>query len=350
MPRSGSSWLMELIWSQPGFRCVNEPFDLRNPHVRANLGLTSWEALQSDAHREDVARYMQAYLDNREHAAEARPFTGAPYRFLTNRIVFKIIHTGENQIDWFKERFNARIVFLTRHPIPVALSHVDHPRLEAYLNSDFSAHFSSAELELAAYIIRSGSKLQKGVLDWCFQNAVPLRTRKDDWAVLSYEQLVLDPEPALHELAEKLELPDKAKLFGRLGRSSQVKHKSDAETKRLLEEPESDVKRLRLVSKWRNRVSAEEAQEAMRILTAFGLSAYRYDSLLPSQDLWSGLHYAETARLLEQPPVVSRLPASVHHLRPPRLEVHQHVLADGVRRRKVRFPLRHRRDALDKRN
>lgn len=349
-PRSGSSWLMELIWSQPGFKCVNEPFDIRNPHVRANLGLSSWEALQSDAHQDDVARYMQAYLGNKEHAAEARPFSNAPYRFLTDRIVFKIIHTGENQINWFQENFNARVVFLTRHPIPVALSHQAFPRLEAYLNSDFSQHFNAAQLDLAARIIRSESKLQKGVLDWCFQNASPLRDRKDDWAVLSYEQLVLDPEPAIHDLAEKLELPDQARLYRQLGKSSQVKHKSDTETKKLLEAPDNESKRLRLVSKWRDKVSSEEAQDTMGILEAFGISAYHYDSLLPNQELWTGDQYAEWNEKLERLSLVSRPPASVHHLRPPRLEVHQHVLTDGVRRRKVRLPLSHRRDTLDKRD
>ncbi len=39
MPRSGSTWLMELIWSQPGFKAVNEPLDLRNPVVRMHLGV-----------------------------------------------------------------------------------------------------------------------------------------------------------------------------------------------------------------------------------------------------------------------------------------------------------------------
>ncbi len=40
-PRSGSTWLMELIWSQPGFRCVNEPLDIRDPLVARSLEISS---------------------------------------------------------------------------------------------------------------------------------------------------------------------------------------------------------------------------------------------------------------------------------------------------------------------
>lgn len=291
MPRSGSTWLMELIWSQPGFKCVNEPFDLRNPLVRLHLGLTSWTELQNDAHQKDVQRYLQGYLDNRVHATEVAPHANTFYRPLTRRIVFKIIHAGENQIDWFRETFGVRVVFMLRHPIPVSLSNQVYPRLTSYLESDFRKRFTPAQLKLAAQVIASGSKLERGVLDWCFQNAGPLRDRNDDWAVVTYEQLVLDPEPATHYLADKLELPDAAKMQQHLGRASGVKRKSDLETKKLLDEQDSAAKRLRLVSKWQDKVSEADAKQAMSILGVFEIGVYRYDELLPARELWLGDGY-----------------------------------------------------------
>ena len=41
-PRSGSTWLMELIWTQPGFKYVNQPLSLLNPRVRRHLGISDW--------------------------------------------------------------------------------------------------------------------------------------------------------------------------------------------------------------------------------------------------------------------------------------------------------------------
>ncbi len=45
LPRSGSTWLMELIQTQPGFKTCDEPLDLRNPFVRGHSHLSAWEQL-----------------------------------------------------------------------------------------------------------------------------------------------------------------------------------------------------------------------------------------------------------------------------------------------------------------
>lgn len=291
MPRSGSTWLMELIWSQPGFKAVNEPFDLRNPLVRKHLQIASWEELQNGSARPKLERYMRGYLDNKIHAAETAPQLNKYYRPFTNRIVFKIIHAGENQINWFRDTFGVKVVFLIRHPLPVTLSRQILPRLTSYLDSDYRDRFTAAQLTLAGEIIENGTKLEQGVLDWCFQNAPPLRDRQDDWAVLSYEQLVLDPKPSLDYLAQKLSLPDKARLLEYLNRASGVKRKSDAETQKLLEQRDNQQKRLRLVSKWRAKVSDDEERKAMNILEAFTIDVYRYGQLLPSEALWVGDDY-----------------------------------------------------------
>ncbi len=285
-PRSGSTWLMELIWSQPGFKAVNEPFDLRVPLVRRHLGIDTWEKLQSDSFLPLVQCYVEGYCSNKIHTAEPAPWLNRYYKPVTRRIVFKILHGGEDRLNWFRDTFGGKIVFFVRHPIAVTLSRKEFPRLEAYLNSDFSRRFTSTQLNLAAAIIREGSKLQKGVLDWCFQNALPLRDRQPDWAVLSYEQLVLQPEPVVEYLAEKLMLPDKQRALELLDKASGVKNKSDKETKQLLGEPPSESKRRRLVQKWKDKVSDEEEHDAMQILKAFGIDEYRVGSFVPTQALW----------------------------------------------------------------
>ena len=47
-PRSGSTWLMELIWTQKGFKYCNEPLDLRNKLLRSKLGFDSWNQLYEE--------------------------------------------------------------------------------------------------------------------------------------------------------------------------------------------------------------------------------------------------------------------------------------------------------------
>lgn len=285
-PRGGSTWLMELIWSQPGFRCVNEPLDVRNPLVRSALGLHTWEALsqRDPATLEALERYFRGYCEGKVHVVVPPPWLNRYYRPITRRIVFKVIHGGEDMIAWFGERFNGRIVHFIRHPIPVSLSHRSFPRLPTLVSSHDHL-FSAEQRHEAERILASGTKLEQGVLDWCLQNLLPLRHARPDWVVLSYEQLVLEPERAVPYLAERLALPDHARMTAHLGQASGVLRKSDPETQQLLTQGHE---RSKLVSKWRNKVSEAEEERLMAILERFGIDAYRAGSLLPAPHLWLG--------------------------------------------------------------
>lgn len=282
-PRSGSTWLMELVWSQPGFKHCNEPLNLRNASVRKYLGITEWRDLSSYDASRALYNYFSAICQGRLHFKDPKPLHGY-YRSITNRIVFKVIHGGEDRINWFRDRFNGRIVLLLRHPIPVTLSRESFPRLEAFLVSDYRRHFTDEQLHYARRIVNSGTKLEQGVLAWCLQNAVPLRDVGDDWTVVSYEQLVLDPRPVIDCLARKLDLPKPERMMKRLATPSAVKTKSDRETQQVLEK--ETERRSWLVEKWRRKVGAAEERRAMEILKPFQLDVYKFGAALPADGLW----------------------------------------------------------------
>jgi len=230
-------------------------------------------------------RYVQGLCDGRLHTAEPDPFFNRFYRYLTRQTVLRVVHGGEDRINWFRDSFNGRIVYFIRHPIPVSLSRRAFPRLQAFVNSAYADNFSDSQLREAQRIMTLGSHLERGVLDWCFQNALPLRQMTPDWALLTYEQLVLEPEVSVQYLADKLELADTDKIYNRLGDPSGVLQKSDAETQGLLREGATQ-KRSQLVSKWRSKVSASQEQRAMDILALFDMSAYSFGDLLPAESLW----------------------------------------------------------------
>ena len=134
-PRSGSTWLMELIWSQPGFKACNEPLDVRSPLVRRYLGITDWLELYNHSAVPALHKYFQALCEGRLHAIDPVPFRRY-YRPVTHRIVFKIINGAEDRINWFRDTFNGQIVYLARHPIAVSLSREYYPRYYTLLHSD----------------------------------------------------------------------------------------------------------------------------------------------------------------------------------------------------------------------
>jgi hypothetical protein len=274
---------MELIWSQPGFKHCNEPLNLRIAAVRKYLGIAEWSELSNYSASTALYTYFSAICQGRLHFKDPKPLHGY-YRSITNRIVFKVIHGGEDRINWLRDRFNGRIVLLLRHPIPVTLSRESFPRLEAFLASDYRRHFTDEQLYYARTILNSGTKLEQGVLAWCLQNAVPLRDARDDWALVSYEQLVLDPRPVIDYLARKLALPKPERMMKRLAIPSAVKMKSDRETQEVLEK--ETERRSWLVEKWRRKIDQAEERRAMEIVKRFQLDVYRFGDALPADKLW----------------------------------------------------------------
>ena len=213
-PRSGSTWLMELIASQKGIKACNEPFNIRKSHIVKTLGISDWKVLANEASLPVLKKYLDDYVAGKLPLAY---FDLLPYekqhQYFTNRIIFKILFAGEDHIDWFQKNFNAPALFLIRHPLPVSLSREQLPRLHSYLNSDYRNNFTEEQIKEAGKIIEKGSKLEQAVLDWCFQNVPPLKKPAKTQLTITYEQLVLDPVPIINKLTEVLSLENKEKCW-----------------------------------------------------------------------------------------------------------------------------------------
>lgn len=208
MPRSGSTWLMELILTQPGFTSHNEPLNLRKDAVRDNLGVSDWADLHNTAFRDKLSSYIDGFCSGTLRDARFnKPSPLSPfYRPVTHRVVFKFIHGAEEHINWLSEMFNGRVLFLVRHPIPVALSRKYLPKLDSILDTEFSRFFTKVQLRMAKKIINGDDQFARGVLEWCLRNSVMLQSRTDGWVVLTYEQLVVDPKPAISHITNRLKL------------------------------------------------------------------------------------------------------------------------------------------------
>lgn len=278
---------MELIQTQPKFKQCSEPLDLRIPEISRRLGVSSWEELYQNATWPRIQTYFEGLCSGRIKFLNQSPFS-PQYRLLTTRLLAKILHGGEAQMARLAESCNARVVLLLRHPIPVSLSREVTPRLEAFLTSDYSCHFSEEELAFGWETFHTGSELEKGVLDWCLQNAVPLRQAESDWTVISYEELVLAPAPILSRLVEDLQLEAPGVMHASLLKPSATVRKSDRVTADVLNGPRDEDQSWWLVSKWREKVTEAEERSAMQILEQFGLDQYRFGEVLPRAPLWTG--------------------------------------------------------------
>lgn len=281
MPRSGSTWLMEILTAEDKFKYCNEPFYLRSASVRKYSKLNNPEDVHDPKKLKLIHAYFDGFCKGKLGFMNPNPFSSS-YRFRTSRIVFKVIHGGEEYIDWFKENFNGRIIFMIRHPIAVSVSREQLPRTEAMITSAYARFFSDEQISLAKKIIKEGNFFEKAVLDWCLQNYVPLKQRKDDWIFLTYEQLVVEPEKVLAHLTEKLSLKQTQNMMENLTKPSGVLRLSDSETQHLLQDQSSN--RNVLISKWKKKVTPEMEDACWGIIQAFDIDVYSRDSFMPKKD------------------------------------------------------------------
>lgn len=286
-PRGGSTWFMELICSQKGFRYCSEPLDMRSVLVRRYSGISSWEEMYDPECSEKFQAYFNKIISGEISFRNPNPFR-PHHRFFTNRMVFKLIHGGVDRINWFRDEFNAKILLCLRHPVPVTLSRVEYPFLHRFLVSHYREQFTHEQLRFVKDIVRSGNKLQQGTVAWCIHNSVPLRNVESDWAVVTYEQSVVQPEPVIEYMCSKLELSEPDKIFEKLSLPSRSIVLSDRETQRMLERGKDDTERSALVKKWRNRVTDNELSAVQHVLDLFNIDVYRADQFLPAEKYWIG--------------------------------------------------------------
>jgi hypothetical protein len=286
---------MELIWSQPTFKYCNEPLNLNNPYVVRYSRIDDWTFLYSQDSLPAIYEYFKGFCEGRLQFNNPNPFKRY-YRPITRRIVFKEIHGGLDRMNWFADSFNGRLVHLIRHPIAVSISKKTVRHLDELLHSDYTRHFTSKQLNYARRIAESGSKLERDVLLWCLHNALPLKQATTDWSLVSYEQLVIDPDPVIEHLALRLDLPKPDRMRMRLLTPSGVRRKSTLETREFLRRKDAQARRW-LVEKWREDVDERQERHAMEILDRFDLDVYQCGEILPAPRMWIQGRGADSERM-----------------------------------------------------
>jgi hypothetical protein len=275
LPRSGSTWLLELIWSQPEFKYVNEPLNLKGSWLRKKSHINGFKELYTEAVRDKVVAYFKGFVEGKYHFMNPNP-SRKNSRFFTSRIVFKVIHGGEFLINDIAEHTNSKIVYLLRNPIAVALSRTQIPRTEE-LTSDFVlSRFTPDEQNFAKEIIRNGSDMEKKIMLWCIQNKLALHHRTSNWLVISYERLTCYPEKVLTALAEHCKLPDLETMIQRVSIPSAVSTQSDDDSVSLMQEDSDNRKRL--INKWKSKVTEAEMHNYFEICYKMNIGIYTEDS------------------------------------------------------------------------
>jgi hypothetical protein len=286
-PRSGSTWLLEMIAHQPRIKTVREPFNIRKEPVRKMLGMSSWVELYTDENFPAILRYLKSFSNNLKVDSGfkmERPFSDT-WHPITNRIVYKILHSMENRVEELKAELHAKALILVRHPIPVTLSRIELPRLLAFQHSDFRKLFNQQQIMIAEQITQNGTEFEKGIVSWCFQNRLLLNSGTENLLV-TYEEMVTNRECVIKKIASFFDLLAPEKMMVRSKKASGSTVKSSEKNQNLLHAvEEGDVDSRRLIEKWRRQVTPEMIEQAQHILDIFEIDIYKADELMPSEKM-----------------------------------------------------------------
>jgi hypothetical protein len=276
---------MQVLASQRGVKICDEPLNLRREAVRNALGVASWEELYDEDNRDRVIAYLRKIADGRLAIHNISPLH-AQHRFLTDRVVFKIIHGGEGWPREIADGIPAKPLLLLRHPVPVSISRKQLPRVDALLRSDHMRLFTPQQIAEAQKVVGAGEPLGRAVVSWCLQASPFLRNPASVDLVLTYEQMVLRFEPIIDLLMEKLALENRAEIVAAVARASTSTRESDVATRQVLDQAPDEERNRFLVTKWHSHISSAERSLVQSILDLFEITAYRADQLLPHPDLW----------------------------------------------------------------
>lgn len=276
---------MDVLSVNRGLRYIDQPFCLFNA-TRKHLERLPYPPKSRFIHlsgpeEAQVKLFVEDLLNGSLQVQAPWEMWDDSFDFMSNRVLLKIL-AAKPLIDWLDANFNFQIVYLTRHPIPAALS-TTHNRWglfgDAYLEDSFfcSNYLTEDQIAFSKEVFERDDTLVHHVLEWVLENLIPLRLlpEREHWLSLAYEEVLLNPEQAVTTLASALNLPEKEKMLAKVTEASRS-------TKKLVStyfELQDIEKRL---AAWRTHVSEEQLRLIQEIFDWFDMTAYSVHSNAPT--------------------------------------------------------------------
>ncbi len=306
--RSGTTWVQDVIAQSNCLRAVFEPL---HPGQIGGADAFAHRYVPADSDEEDLYRFLYKFMHGRYHSLWAdyrvvatllRPMRHnfvSSYqirRYLKHwiRSANKIgIYWNQRRYDrrivkfvranmmlgWIKSKFDARIVFMIRHPVPVILSQLKSPR--AWKAQDYIVRYrADARLldaigdDLRTMLFRDLSDTEGLALCWCIENTIALRQAEQTGiAVIYYEKLLDQGRPQWQRILTALDLDVLPK--------EDLIRKPSQQT---WGEKSKNVELLRKHAAWMDRLDQPTATGIQSVLDAAGVSIYRVSEALPVTD------------------------------------------------------------------
>ena len=299
-PRSGSTWLLNIIASQPGLKAINEP--LNNYILNYNRYLLSIVRKKYISLQSEEEKLLHHYFNGQypiAHFGITNIFS-SQFHFFTNRRVIKTIWATP-LLEFFSNWREYDLIYLIRHPISQSLSCIKRghlPQIKLYLEDAFflEKHLDNKMITIMEEIDKKGTLLEKFVLEWCLDNIIPLKMIKQNilkGIFVAYEELVVQNQRMIHWLAQTLKLTAEEKMIRQINVPSKVSNTSLPEVRKSIKK--GDIQKI--IGSWQKKLENKERISLTKILETFEIDCYNVNKLLPNNFL---LHFIKNAFIGEE--------------------------------------------------
>lgn len=264
-PRSGTTWLAELVATLPGTAILFEPDSLQQVPAARAAGF-DWDNFHLPGEEWPAGEeFLRAALAGRVLNHWTTSYIPLARVSHVDRWVVKFVRVNQ-MLAWLTERFQLLPpVFLIRHPCAVYASWVSRgwPLLKGqHQNPKFLQAYPRFREVMAA--LRTPEEFFAA--KWCMENFAPLATPAPrPFQVVAYERLRKDCGQELHRIFKQwgMEMPAAATdLFRRPSAKASVEYSGAAQ---------------RDLGEWRSYLDDETVDRILGVVTAFGLDFYGRD-------------------------------------------------------------------------
>jgi hypothetical protein len=286
-PRSGTTWLLEILAATPGYTSLFEPLNHEWFPGITNIGFKSRTYLPYYANWVEGKNHMrkiftgQVFSFTPQYRLKLDPFM---HRLLGKKLIVKLVR-GNRLLPWLSKNIQLHgIVLIIRHPCAVIVSQLKtgmcgynsftppysdiFPKLENILKE--ASNINNIDQNLLKRLKHIKTLEEILAVVWCLDNYVPLSFPKPyPWQIVTYEKLVKEGKKEIIQLFNKLGVKDVPKAA--------LKHLKIPSTLAPIREYDIIKKSNEQLSKWKKTLSVEQIERILNIVSDFGLDFYTED-------------------------------------------------------------------------
>lgn len=281
-PRSGTTWLAEMLSRLPKYKLLNEPLLIHNNPSAVQHGIDWRTFVAPGDNRPRLERYLQKVFAGRiglgpwwhfkseNRIGKLREHVRCPC------LVVKLCRAGR-MLNWITSRFPLRgTIFIIRHPCAVVSSMLERggwPVLEPDSYAGQNRTPEALLLELPDDLLEDYGDFLRNLdthheilaATWCLDHYIPLvydRNERGEWHAVRYEELVLSPGEVIGEISDYLSEEISLKM---------VKHKASSKYSSNSLKKDEPQKQL---EKWKFKLTGKKIKDIKNVVNKFSLGKY----------------------------------------------------------------------------